>query len=121
MIANRGLTHLHLYVRDLARSQRFYEEVFGFKEQMRFPGIVFLGSPGGHDSVALHEAEDMKAKAGDNGGYAHFGLFADGEADVEGWAAEVEAAGGRALERGEHAPGVPYLIVADPDGYRIEL
>ena len=107
--------------RDLARSQRFYEEVFGFKEQMRFPGIVFLVSPGGHDSVALHEAEEMKARAGDNGGYAHFGLFAEGEADVERWAAEVEAAGGHALERGEHAPGVPYLIVTDPDGYRIEL
>ena len=34
---------------------------------------------------------------------------------------QVEAAGGRLVERGEHAPGVPFAYIADPDGYLIEL
>jgi predicted enzyme related to lactoylglutathione lyase len=35
--------------------------------------------------------------------------------------AEIEAHGGRLVERGEHAPGAPYAYCADPDGYRFEL
>ena len=34
---------------------------------------------------------------------------------------EIEAAGGRLIKRGEHAPGVPFAYVRDPDGYLIEL
>ena len=34
---------------------------------------------------------------------------------------EVEAAGGRLIKRGEHAPGVPFAYVKDLDGYTIEL
>ena len=30
-------------------------------------------------------------------------------------------AGGRLLRRGEHAPGVAFAYVVDPDGYVIEL
>jgi catechol 2,3-dioxygenase-like lactoylglutathione lyase family enzyme len=33
----------------------------------------------------------------------------------------VKAAGGRLLDRGEHAPGVHYAYVADLDGYAIEI
>jgi len=33
----------------------------------------------------------------------------------------AEQAGGRLVERGEHAPGMPYAFVADPDGYTIEI
>jgi catechol 2,3-dioxygenase-like lactoylglutathione lyase family enzyme len=34
---------------------------------------------------------------------------------------EVEAAGGTLISRGEHAPGVPFAYVRDPDGYVLEL
>jgi hypothetical protein len=34
---------------------------------------------------------------------------------------DVQKAGGRLLERGEHSPGIPYASVTDPDGYVIEL
>jgi hypothetical protein len=33
----------------------------------------------------------------------------------------VKVAGGRLLDRGEHAPGVHYAYVADLDGYAIEI
>ena len=35
--------------------------------------------------------------------------------------AEVERAGGKILRRGEFGPGFPYVYVADPDGYQIEI
>jgi catechol 2,3-dioxygenase-like lactoylglutathione lyase family enzyme len=35
--------------------------------------------------------------------------------------AQIERAGGKLIERGEHGPGVPYAFVADPDGYLIEI
>ncbi len=42
-------------------------------------------------------------------------------AELEAAIAEVTAAGGSLIERGEHAPGRPYAYVADPDGHVIEL
>jgi catechol 2,3-dioxygenase-like lactoylglutathione lyase family enzyme len=35
--------------------------------------------------------------------------------------AVVQEAGGTLIDRGEHAPGVPYAYVGDPDGYVIEI
>ena len=35
--------------------------------------------------------------------------------------ADVERAGGKILERGEHAPGVPFARIADPDGNVFEI
>lgn len=35
--------------------------------------------------------------------------------------AAIESAGGELVEKGEHAPGVPYAYVRDPHGYVIEI
>jgi len=89
----QGLTHIHLMVRDLERAVAFYTRVFGLKEQFREgASMVFLNTPGRDDMVTLNE--DPR---------------------------EVEAAGGTLIRRGEHAPGVPFAYVRDPDGYVLEL
>ena len=41
--------------------------------------------------------------------------------DLDAAVTEVEAAGGMLVKRGEHAPGVPFAYIRDPDGYLIEL
>ncbi len=47
MIKTQGLTHIHLVVRDLERSLRFYQDVFGMEERFRDgPRMVFLNTPG---------------------------------------------------------------------------
>jgi len=47
MIETEGLTHIHLVVRDLNRSVRFYRAVFGMAERFRVgPNMVFLSTPG---------------------------------------------------------------------------
>jgi predicted enzyme related to lactoylglutathione lyase len=52
---------------------------------------------------------------------AHVGLRLAEAGDLDAAVREVEEAGGRIVERGEHAPDTRYAYVADPDGNVIEL
>lgn len=122
MIKTQGLTHIHLVVRDLERSLRFYQGVFGMREQFRSgPHMIFLNTPGSRDTITLNQNAAEAERAGDNGGVAHFGFRLADSSDLDAAIREIESAGGRLLSRGEHAPGVPYAYVRDPDGYVIEL
>ncbi len=121
MIKTRGLTHIHLMVRDLQRSLSFYQTVFGMKERFRAGGeLVFLNTPGSNDVFALHQAAENEP-TGVNGSILHFGLQLVNKSELDVAIAEVEAAGGTMNKRGEFAPGIPFAYVADPDGYEIEL
>jgi catechol 2,3-dioxygenase-like lactoylglutathione lyase family enzyme len=120
VIRTQGLTHVHFIVSDLARSLRFYEQVFGMEEQFRDgPNMVFLTTPGSQDSITLNEQPD-DPRIG-VGGVDHIGFRLVDTADLDDAIRQVEAAGGRLVKRGEHAPGAPFAYVADPDGYLIEL
>ena len=119
MIETEGLTHLHLRVGDLDRSLRFYQGVFGMQEKFRDGDLVFLNTPGSGDSLTLNPGDE--GPVGHGGGVDHFGFRLRPSVSVDDAIAEVEAHGGRLVSRGEHAPGVPYAYVADPDGYVIEL
>lgn len=122
MVRTKGLTHIHLVVRDLERSLRFYTGVLGMEERFRHgASMVFLNTPGREDLITLNENPDEAGLAGMSGGIGHFGFRLEPPADVDQLVAEVEAAGGKLLRRGEHAAGVPFVFVADPDGYVIEF
>jgi catechol 2,3-dioxygenase-like lactoylglutathione lyase family enzyme len=119
VIETEGLTHIHLFVADLDRSLRFYHDVFGLEEMFRDgPTMVFLCPPNSADTITLNEVPE---KAGRAGGVDHFGFRLVDKTQLGRAIEEVERAGGRLLERGEHAPGSPYAYVVDPDGYTIEL
>jgi catechol 2,3-dioxygenase-like lactoylglutathione lyase family enzyme len=122
MIRTQGLTHIHLVVRDLDRSLRFYQSVFGMEERFRDgPKMIFLNTPGSQDLITLNEDPAEAQLAGVNGGVAHFGFRLANSTDLDTAIAEIEAAGGKLIRRGEHAPGVRFAYVEDPDGYVIEL
>jgi catechol 2,3-dioxygenase-like lactoylglutathione lyase family enzyme len=122
MIRTQGLTHIHLVVRDLERSLRFYQGVFGMEERFRDgPKMVFLNTPGSADLITLNEDPAEARLAGVNAGVAHFGFRLTDKADLDAAIAAVEAAGGKLIRRGEHSPGASFAYVADPDGYVIEL
>ena len=122
MIQTEGLTHIHLVVRDLERSLRFYQGVFGMEERFRDgPKMVFLNTPGSQDLITLNEDPNEAKLAGVSGGIAHFGFRLSRSSNLDHAISAVEAAGGKLLRRGEHAPGTPFAYVADPDGYVIEL
>lgn len=122
MIETQGLTHIHIVVADLQRSLAFYEKVFGMEEQYRScPTMVFLRTPGAYDTITISEDAERADDAGRHDGVDHFGFRLRDPDDLERAIKEVEAAGGKLVERGNHAPGIPYAYVSDPDGYRIEL
>src|SRR6266705_2908920 len=121
MIRTRGLTHIHLIVRDMERSLHFYRTVFGMRERFRVDeNLVFLNTPGSKDMITLHEDSDAADIAGTSGGIAHFGFILI-KGDLDAAIKVVRKAGGKLIERGEHGDGYPYAYVTDPDGYMIEL
>ncbi len=122
MVKTRGLTHIHLAVRNLDQSLRFYTQGLGMTERFRDgPKMVFLNTPGSQDLITLNEDPAEALLAGVNGGVLHFGFRLADSADLDTAIAEVGAAGGKLIQRGEHAPGVPFAYVEDLDGFVIEL
>jgi catechol 2,3-dioxygenase-like lactoylglutathione lyase family enzyme len=85
--------------------------------------ILFLHSPNGRDDLALHLAvtgDDM-ARVGLQGGFEHFGITVKDRGQLDECIALVMASGGALIDKGEHAPGIPYAYITDPDGYVIEI
>ena len=118
-----GIRHIHLLVSDQDRSVSFYKEAFGMEVGFRDGTIVFLHSPNRRDDLALHLAvtEEERARVGLLGGFEHFGITVKDRIQLDQWIASVVTAGGTLIDKGEHAPGVPYAYVTDPDGYVIEI
>ena len=117
-VSTFGLTHVALAVRDVGRSSRFYQDVFGAVEVYRQDGFAQLQTPGARDVLVLEEAPDRAGKAG---GVTHFGFRLKSPADIDHAREAVEAAGGTVREHGEFVPGEPYLFANDPDGYEFEI
>ncbi len=58
---------------------------------------------------------------GAGSGPRHIGFHVDHAVEHEAAIRDVESAGGKVIERGEHGPGVPYARIADPDGNTFEI
>src|SRR5689334_17493740 len=120
MVETEGLTHLHLLVRDLEHSVRFYRDVFGLREQFRAgPNMVFLRTPGSRDTVTLNEARlpEEQSRVGVVGGIDHFGFRLRSKNDLDRAIEAVQRSGGKLLRRGTHPSGEKFAYVTDPDGY----
>ena len=116
-----GFNHLHINVRNLARSIRFYKEAFGLKVGFSAgKDLIFMvpSQAEGH-SLALHQVGPDEP-VGMAGGFQHFGFKLDVD-DHDRVIKQVEKAGGNLLSRGKHGGQFTYAYVADPDGYVIEL
>lgn len=118
MVRTFGLTHVALAVRDVERSSRFYQSVFGAIEVYRDAGCAQLQTPGARDVLVLEKASE---RAGAAGGIAHFGFRLVSPEDIDAARRAVESAGGVVREQGEFVPGEPYLFAFDPDGYEFEI
>src|SRR5260370_42649020 len=104
MIKTYGLTHVALCVRDVERSFRFYQKVFGVVEVYRADGFIQAQTPGSRDVLVFEKNE---AKAGKGGGIVHFGFRLIDPADVEAAARAGKRGGGKGLSQGGLCPGRP--------------
>lgn len=117
MVANFGLTHIALAVKDPVVSMKFYEAVFGLREYYRDDNTIQAQGPG-KDVIAFERDPD---RAGRAGGIAHFGFRLKSPDDIGAAVQAVIEAGGTILSQGEFSPGYPFAFAKDPDGYAIEI
>ena len=117
VIKTHGLTHISLSVADPERSLEFYRRLFGVREYHRDADCIQALGPGPHDVIAFERRE----LHGRPGGIDHFGFRLTDPCDVAEALREAKAAGATILRQGEFAAGSPFLYIADPDGYTIEI
>ena len=115
----RLIDHVHLVVRDLAASRRFYEAVLGVLEVPLVAGPDFFWS----DELFVSSRES-RAGQGELTGRIHLAFQAADRAIVDRFHPAALAAGGRDNgapgERPYH-PGYYAAFVLDPDGNNIEV
>ncbi|OGL58740.1 MAG: hypothetical protein A3I72_13520 [Candidatus Tectomicrobia bacterium RIFCSPLOWO2_02_FULL_70_19] len=131
------LSHVGIYVRDMERSLRWYQEVLGLKLSDYLPagntqepaaphGICWLRYDDLHHELVLVQLPPGALQAGETGrpGSLQQVAFRLGsEAEVEAACARLQAAGGEILRppRRQRMSGGLQFYFADPDGNKIEL
>jgi predicted enzyme related to lactoylglutathione lyase len=114
-IRTSGFDHVHVGVRDIEVALEFYRAAFGAQEAFRVGTQLVFVRLGGGEIIGLDGRPDAERMQD------HVGLTLAEEEDLDDATEQVVRAGGSVLERGEHAAGVPYAYVSDPDGNVIEL
>ena len=113
-MANVGLRHVALRVRDLKQTEAFYVGVLGFQVAFRHPpSMLFLRTPGANDLLNFVKSNQPLAK---NQGLEHIGF-------------KVTAAGLKRMEKKLKASGVSIegrrgrsaFYISDPNRYQIEF
>jgi predicted enzyme related to lactoylglutathione lyase len=113
-----GLTHFAILVSDVARTLRFYKEVFHSEVMYEEKTWAQIRTPGSND-ILVFEQSDNKL-VGKSGGIVHFGFRLRDAKHITAMIERIKKAGGEIREQGEFVPGSPYVFFKDPDGYEIE-
>jgi catechol-2,3-dioxygenase len=114
-----GLTHLALAVKDVNRTQAFYQLVFNMETMYLENGFLQMTTPGCNDIIVFEEIPDKPI--GDTGGILHFGFRLRDGRDMEEMVNKIIAAGGIIKSQGFFVPGSPFVFFSDPDGYELEV
>ena len=109
------LNHLHLHVRNVDRSKRFYESYFGFRERVRHGNILFLRNASGFDLALVPDRTPLSFPE-----WFHFGFRLGSARAVRMLHGHMSSKGGQAQDIEEY-PGYMTFRCADPDGYGIEV
>lgn len=115
--ATLGIRHVALKVADLARAERFYSDVLGYRVEWRpDPDNVYLTRDA--DNLALHR----DAGTGAESRLDHFGMLLRKPDDVDAWAAHLRSRGVKLdKEPKTHRDGARSFYVKDPEGNVIQF
>ena len=110
-MADSGIRHVGLKVRDLEKSVEFYQEFLGLDCSERRKGVARIRSGG--DTLVLHEMRRWRS------GF-HFGFRVDSPSKVDEWQAWLRA---RKMIIYDDVTEEKYRSIKfrDPDGYLIEI
>lgn len=117
----QGMRHVALKVKDVARSKRFYREMFGMEVVWEpDPQNVYLSS--GCDNIAIHEVAADYAENTAERQLDHIGFVVDSVERVKDLEKEFIARGIKIVHRFKvHRDGSASFYCADPDGVVIQL
>jgi catechol 2,3-dioxygenase-like lactoylglutathione lyase family enzyme len=114
--ASLGIRHVALTVDDLEAAERFWLDVMGYEVEWRpDPDNVYLH--GSRDNLALHRGD-----AAGGGQLDHIGIAVPSPADVDAWAAHLEARGVALKARPKtHRDGSRSLYFNGPQNLLIQI
>lgn len=117
-----GLLETSLYVDDLDRSRRFYEDLFGFEAAGVGERLIALAvGPGQVLLLCRKQASaGLGATAHDGVGQLHL-AFAIAAADLDAWERRLLERGVAIADRRTWGRGGRSVYFRDPDGHLIEL
>lgn len=116
-----GMRHIALKVRDVARSQRFYQERLGMRLVWQPDARnVYLSS--GCDNLALHEVDEALAQSAGEKQLDHLGFVVDSMERVRVLEQEFIRHGVAIVHPFKvHRDGSASFYCADPDGIVIQM
>jgi catechol 2,3-dioxygenase-like lactoylglutathione lyase family enzyme len=109
------LNHLHLHVRNVNRSEHFYESYFGFRQNMRQGNITFLRNASGFDLALVPDRKPSSLPE-----WFHFGFRLASPGAVRKLHGRMISEGVRADEVEDYENYVTFQCM-DPDGFRVEI
>jgi catechol 2,3-dioxygenase len=76
MPAKAGIGHVHLYVRNLSKAMKYYNEILGLNLTVTYPGAYFFAAGRYHHHIATNTwlGTNIRAAEPDAIGLNHFGL-----------------------------------------------
>jgi catechol 2,3-dioxygenase-like lactoylglutathione lyase family enzyme len=117
----KGMRHIALKVKDVARSKRFYQDVLGMDIVWEpDPQNVYLSS--GCDNIAIHGVSEVFANTVEERQLDHLGFVVEKVERVEELEKEFRAKGVQIVHPFKvHRDGSASFYCADPDGIVIQL
>jgi catechol 2,3-dioxygenase-like lactoylglutathione lyase family enzyme len=117
----KGMRHIALKVRDVARSKRFYQDIFGMDVVWEpDPQNAYLSS--GFDNLAIHEVSGNFFKTAEERQLDHLGFVVDSIERVKELEYDFRCRGVTIVHPFKvHRDGSASFYCADPDGIVIQM
>lgn len=122
MIQYKGLHHVAINVRNLEKSQQFYEKVLGLKRLDRPPfqveGLWYEIGPNGQQlHLILYPGQTLR-NGGIDSSDGHFAMRVDSFQETVAW---LDQCGVEYTAKEKTTAGFPQIFLTDPDHNVIEL